>query len=184
MAVQERSFDLAGMLELHPVPVSLAMVGGLAATIALAWALPAGAGGAVFALGVVVFVLGWPLLTARHLEESFGEITDVNQWLVTASYIGALILLPVALAIIELFTGLGWSLVFLLAWGAGCVAAGYLLWTANQALVFVEERRWVAPEQLVPSFLMMCVLPVTIPYLQYRLRTALREAREDEWAPA
>ena len=58
MAVQERSLDLGGILELHPMPVSLAMMGGLAATIALAWALPAGAGGAVFALGLVVFVLG------------------------------------------------------------------------------------------------------------------------------
>jgi hypothetical protein len=64
------------------------------------------------------------------------------------------------------------------------VAAGYLLWAANQALVFIEERRWVAPEQLVPSFLMMFVLPVTIPYLQYRLRKALVEAREDEWTAA
>ena len=89
-----------------------------------------------------------------------------------------------ALAIIELFTGLGWSLVFLLAWGAGCVAGGYLLWIANQALVFVEERRWVAPEQLVPSFLMMFALPVTIPYMQYRLRRAVMEAREDEWTGA
>ena len=92
--------------------------------------------------------------------------------------------LPVALAIIELFTGLGWSFIFLVAWGAGCVAAGYLLWAANQALVFVEERRWVAPEQLVPSFLMMFVLPVTIPYMQFRLRRAVVEAREDEWTGA
>jgi hypothetical protein len=61
------------------------------------------------------------------------------------------------------------------------VAVGYLLWTATQALVFIEERRWVAPEQRVPTFLMMFVLPATIPYLQYRLRTALAEAREDEW---
>ncbi len=180
----DRSLDLAGILELHPVLVSLAMTGGLAATVALAWVLPAGAGGAVFALGLVVFVLGWPFLTARYLEDSFGEITELNQHLLTSSYIAALVLLPVALAIIELFTGLGWALMFLVAWGAGCVAAGYLLWAANQALVFVEERRWVAPEQLVPSFLMMCVLPVTIPYMQYRLRRALVEAREDEWTGA
>ena len=164
--------------------VSLAMTGGLAATVALAWVLPAGAGGAVFALGLVVFVLGWPFLTARYLEDSFGEITELNQHLLTASYIAALVLLPVALAIIELFTGLGWSFIFLVAWGAGCVAAGYLLWAANQALVFVEERRWVAPEQLVPSFLMMFVLPVTIPYMQFRLRRAVVEAREDEWTGA
>jgi len=184
VAVQDRSLDLAGILELHPALVSLAMVGGLAATVALAWALPAGAGGAVFALGVVVFVLGWPFLTARYLEEDFGEITEVNQLLVTASYIIGLVLLPAALAVIELFTGLGWALIFLLAWGVGCVAAGYLLWTANQALVFVEERRWVAPEQLVPSFLMMCVLPATIPYMQYRLRRAVMEAHEDAWTGA
>ena len=181
MAVHECSLDLGGLLELHPLPVSLAMAGGLAVTIALAWLLPAGAGGAVFALGVVVFVLGWPFLMTRHLEESFGEITELNQLLVSVSYIFSLIMLPTALAIIELFSGLGWSLVFLVAWGAGCVAAGYLLWVANQALVIVEERRWIAPEQLVPSFLMMFVLPVTIPYMQHRLRRALSEAREDEW---
>jgi len=179
--MHDRSEDLARILELHPVLMTLAMVGGLAATVTLAWLLPTGAGGAVFALGMVVFMLGWPFLLARHLEESFGEVIEINQSLMTVSYLFALILLPVALAIIELFTGLGWSLVFLLAWGAGCVAAGYLLWTANQALVFLEERRWVAPEQLVPSFLMMCVLPVTIPYMQYRLRKALIEAREDDW---
>jgi hypothetical protein len=47
--------------------------------------------------------------------------------------------------------------------------------------VFVEERRWVAPEQRVPTFLMMFVLPATVAYLQHRLRRALAEAREDEW---
>jgi hypothetical protein len=31
---------------------------------------------------------------------------------------------------------------------------------------------------------MMFALPVTIPYMQHRLRTALREAREDEWSAA
>jgi hypothetical protein len=180
--LQIRTGELTGILELHPALVTLAMLGGLGATIALAWILPAGADGAVFALGLVVFVLGWPFLVALHLEETFGEITEVNRWLVTASYLAALVLLPLALVIIELFTGLGWSLLFLLAWAAGCVAAGYLLWAANQALVFIEERRWVAPEQLVPSFLMMFVLPATIPYMQYRLRKALSEAREDEWS--
>ncbi len=180
MDLQIRTGELTGILELHPALVTLAMLGGLGGTLALAWILPAGAGGAVFALGLVVFVLGWPFLLALHLEEIFGGFTEVNRWLVTASYLAALVLLPLALAIIELFTGLGWSLLFLLAWAAGCVAAGYLLWAANQALVFIEERRWVAPEQLVPSFLMMFVLPATIPYMQYRLRKALVEAREDE----
>ena len=177
-----RTGELARILEFHPVLATLAMLGGLGATIALAWLLPAGAGGAVFALGLVVFMLGWPFLLALHLEDTFGDFTEVKRWLVTASYLAALVLLPLALVVIELFSGWGWSLLFLVAWGAGCVAAGYLLWAANQALVFIEERRWVAPEQLVPSFLMMCVLPVTIPYMQHRLRTALREAREDEWA--
>ncbi len=182
MDVHVGTGELTRILELHPALVTLAMLGGLGATIALAWILPAGAGGAVFALGLVVFVLGWPFLVALHLEEIFGGFTEVNRWLVTASYLAALVLLPLALAVIELFSGLGWSLIFLIAWAAGCVAAGYLLWAANQALVFIEERRWVAPEQLVPSFLMMFVLPVTIPYLQHRLRKALSEAREDEWS--
>jgi hypothetical protein len=173
--------DLTGIVELHPVLVTLAMLGGLALTLALAWVLPAGAGGPVFMLGLIVFALGWPLMLALHVEEIFGAFTEVNRWLVTACYLAALVLLPLALVVIEVSTGLGWSLVFLLAWGGGCVAVGYLLWTATQALVFIEERRWVAPEQRVPTFLMMFVLPATIPYLQYRLRTALVEAREDEW---
>jgi len=176
-----RTGEFSRILEFHPVLATLAMLGGLGATIALAWLLPAGAGRAVFALGLVVFMLGWPFLLALHLEDTFGDFTEVKRWLVTACYLAALVLLPLALAVIELFTGWGWSLLFLVAWGTGCAAAGYLLWAANQALVFIEERRWVAPEQLVPSFLMMFVLPVTIPYLQHRLRTALREAREDEW---
>ena len=175
------SGDLTGIVELHPVVVSLAMLGGLGATLALAWALPAGAGGPVFVLGLVVFAAGWPFLVTLHLEETFGAATEVNRVLVTACYLVALVLLPTALVIIELFTGLGWSLVFLLAWGGGCLAVGYLLWTATQALVFIEERRWVAPEQRVPTFLLMFVLPATIPYLQHRLRRALREAREDAW---
>ncbi len=182
--MRARPEDLSRLLELHPVLACLAMLGGLAATIALAWLLPAGAGGAVFALGLVVFMLGWPYLLVLHLEDTFGDFTEVKRWLVTACYVAALVLLPLALMIIELFSGWGWSLLFLVAWGAGCVAAGYLLWAANQALVFIEERRWVAPEQLVPSFLMMFALPVTIPYMQHRLRTALREAREDEWSAA
>jgi hypothetical protein len=143
--------DLSRLLELHPVLACLAMLGGLAATIALAWLLPAGAGGAVFALGLVVFMLSWPYLLALHLEDTFGDFTEVKRWLVTACYVAALVLLPLALMIIELFSGWGWSLLFLIAWGGGCAAAGYLLWAANQALVFIEERRWVAPEQLVPS---------------------------------
>jgi hypothetical protein len=179
--MKAESRDLTGIVELHPVLVSLAMLGGLALTLALAWILPAGSGGPIFVLGLVVFAAGWPFLVALYLEETFGAFTEVNRWLVTACYLAALVLLPVALVIIELFTGLGWSLVFLLAWGGGCVAVGYLLWTAAQALVFIEERRWVAPEQRVPTFLMMFVLPATIPYLQYRLRRALVEAREDEW---
>lgn len=176
--------DLSRVLELHPVLAGLAMLGGLTATILLAWLLPAGAGGAVFALGLVVFMLGWPYVLALHLDEAFGDFVEVKRWLVTVCYLAALVTLPLALMIIELFSGWGWSLLFLLAWGVGCVAAGYLLWVANQALVFIEERRWVAPEQLVPSFLMMCALPVTIPYMQHRLRSALREAREDAWVAA
>ena len=182
MDLRVRFGELTSILELHPTLVTLAMLGGLGVTIALAWILPAGAGGAVFALGLVVFMLGWPYLLALHLEEIFGGFTEVNRWLVTVSYLAALVLLPLALAVIELFSGLGWSLLFLIAWAAGCVAAGYLPWAASQALVFIEERRWVAPEQLVPSFLMMFVLPVTIPYMQHRLRKALIEAREDEWS--
>jgi acyl-CoA synthetase (AMP-forming)/AMP-acid ligase II len=176
-----RSQDLTGVVELHPALVTLAMLGGLGVTLTLAWVLPNGAGGPVFVLGLIVFAIGWPFLLALHLEETFGAFTEVNRWLVTACYLAALVLLPLALVIIELFTDLGWSLLFLLAWAVGCVAVGYLLWTATQALVFVEERRWVAPEQRVPTFLMMFVLPATIPYLQHRLRTALSEAREDEW---
>ena len=184
VAMKAGSSDLTGIVELHPVLVSLVMLGGLGVTLALAWILPAGAGGPVLVLGLVVFAIGWPFLVALHLEETFGAATEVNRWLVTACYLAALVLLPLALVIIEIFTGLGWSLVFLLAWGGGCVAVGYLLWTATQALVFIEERRWVAPEQRVPTFLMMFVLPVTVPYLQYRLVRALREAREDAWTAA
>ena len=175
------SRDLAWICELHPAFVTLAMLGGLGLTLALAWVLPDGAGGPVFMLGLVVFAFGWPFVLTLHAEEAFGEFTEVVRWLVTASYLAALLLLPLALVVIELFTGLGWSLLFLIAWGGGCVAVGYLLWAATQALVFIEERRWVAPEQRVPTFLMMFVLPATIPYLQYRLRKALLEAREDEW---
>lgn len=178
------SSDLTGIVELHPAVVTLAMLGGLGATLAFAWVLPAGAGGPVFVLGLVVFALGWPFLQALHLEEIFGAASEVNRPLVTACYLAALVLLPIALVIIEIFSGLGWSLLFLFAWGGGCLAVGYLLWTATQALVFIEERRWVAPELRVPTFLLMFVLPVTIPYLQYRFCRALREAREDDWTGA
>ncbi|MDX1425039.1 MAG: hypothetical protein R3322_17965 [Kiloniellales bacterium] len=173
--------DLTGVVELHPALMALAMLGGLAATVALAWVLPDGAGGPVFVLGLMVFVVGWPFLVALHLEETFGAFTEIRRWLVTACYLAALVLLPLALVVIEVTAGVGWAMLFLLAWGGGCVAAGYLLWAATQALVFVEERRWVAPEQRVPTFLMMFVLPATVAYLQHRLRRALAEAREDEW---
>jgi hypothetical protein len=181
VALDRGADDLAGLLERHPAVVTLAMLGGLALSLALAWILPEGAGGPVFVLGLMVFAAGWAFLLALHLEETFGAFVEVNRLLVTGCYLAALVLLPLALMVIELLTGLGWSLLFLCAWGGGCLALGYLLWTATRALVFIEERRWVAPEQRVPTFLMMFVLPVTIPYLQYRLRTALREAREDEW---
>ena len=179
--MQVEAGHLAKVLAFRPVLATLILWGGFGGAIALAWLLPAGAGGAVFALGLVVFVLGWPCLLALRLEEIFGEVTEVERWHAAACYLAALLLLPVALAVIELFTGLGWSLLFLVAWCAGCAAAGYLLWIANQALVFVEERRWVAPEQLVPSFLTMLALPVTIPYMQHRLLKALEEAREERW---
>jgi hypothetical protein len=58
---------------------------------------------------------------------------------------------------------------------------GCLLWTATQALAFIEERRFLAPERRAATVPLMVVLPATIPYLQYRLRTVLSEAREDEW---
>jgi hypothetical protein len=157
------------------------MLGGLALSLALARILPEGAGGPVFMLGLMVFAAGWAFLLALHLDEAFGAFVEVNRLLVTVCYLAALVLLPLALTVIELLTGLGWSLLFLCAWGGGCLALGYLLWTATRALVFIEERRWVAPEQRVITFLLMFVLPATIPYLQHRLRTALREAREDEW---
>ena len=115
--------ELAGVVELHPALVALAMLGGLAATVALAWVLPDGAGGPVFVLGLMVFVVGWPFLVALHLEETFGAFTEVRRWLVTACYLAALVLLPLALVVIELTAGVGWSLLFLLAWGGGCVAA-------------------------------------------------------------
>lgn len=181
VALNRGSDDLAGILERHPALVALAMLGGLALSLAFAWVLPDGAGSPVFVLGLVVFAAGWAFLVALHLEETFGAFVEVNRLLVTACYLAALLLLPLALVVIELLTGLSWSLLFLCAWGGGCVALGYVLWTATRALVFVEERRWIAPEQRVPTFLMMFVLPATIPYLQHRLRTALREAREDEW---
>jgi len=181
VALSGGSGDLAGFVERHPAWVTLAMTGGLALSLALAWILPDGAGGPVFVLGLMVFAGGWAFLLALHLEEIFGAFVEVNRLVVTASYLAALLLLPLALVVIELLTGLGWSLLFLCAWAGGCLAVGYLLWSAARALVFIEERRWVAPEQRVPTFLMMFVLPATIPYLQQRLRTALREAREDEW---
>jgi uncharacterized membrane protein YhdT len=105
-----RTGEFSRILEFHPVLATLAMLGGLGATIALAWLLPAGAGRAVFALGLVVFMLGWPFLLALHLEDTFGDFTEVKRWLVTACYLAALVLLPLALAVIELFTGWGWSL--------------------------------------------------------------------------
>ncbi len=175
------SGDLTGIVERHPALVTLAMTGGLALSLTFAWILPEGAGVPVFVLGLIVFAGGWAFALALHLEEIFGDFVEVSRPLVTASYLAALLLLPLALVVIELLTGLGWSLLFLCAWGGGCLAVGYLLWTAARALVFIEERRWVAPEQRVPTFLMMFVLPATIPYLQHRLCTALREAREDEW---
>lgn len=181
VALARGSDDLAGLLERHPALVTLAMLGGLALSLALARILPEGAGGPVFMLGLMVFAAGWAFLLALHLDETFGAFVEVNRLLVTVSYLAALVLLPLALTVIELLTGLGWSLLFLCAWGGGCLALGYLLWTATRALVFIEERRWVAPEQRVPTFLLMFVLPATIPYLQHRLRIALREAREDEW---
>lgn len=164
--------------EMRPVLAWLLMACVLVGAVGLAEVLPAPAGAAVLVLVVLAVALGWALLLALYLRRAFAEAGFVHRRLLKAAYAGALLLLPTALVIVETASGLGWSLVFLLAWGAGCAAAGFIVWSAAKALVFAEEARVVPTEHCLTTFLMCLGLPVTVAYLQYRVRAVLAEARE------
>ena len=169
---------LVRIVELHPILGSAMVLGGTTLTVALALVAPAPAQAAILALGLIVFVLGWPLLVSLYLEGAFGEVTGVDRALVTTCYAGALLLVPSALVVVEVLSGAAWTLIFLLAWCLGLFAAGYVMWVASRALTCAEEGRRLQPDRYLPTFLMWPFLPVTVWFIQSRIRTLLAEAAE------
>jgi len=125
---------LVRMVEFHPLLALAVVLGGTTLTVALTLVVPAPVQAAILALGLVVFVLTWPLLVSLYLEGVFGEVTGVDRALVTTCYAGALLLIPSALVVIEILSGAAWTLIFLLAWCLGLFAAGYVMWSASRAL--------------------------------------------------
>ncbi len=164
--------------EMPPVPAWLLMAVLLVGAAALALALPSPAGAAVLILALLAICLGWAVLLALYFSRAFMEARFVHRRLLKIAYPTALLLLPASLVIVDTGSGLGWSLLFLLAWGLGCGAAGFVLWSAAKALVFAEEAREVPAEHCLLTFLMCLALPVSVAYLQYRVRAVLAEARE------
>ncbi len=167
------------IVELHPILALAVVLGGITLTVALTLVAPAPAQAGILALGLVVFVLGWPFLVSLYLEGAFGGVTGVDRALVTTCYAGALLLIPSALVVIESLSGAAWTLIFLLAWCLGLFAAGYVMWAASRALISVEEGRRLQPDRYLPTFLMWPFLPVTVWFIQSRIRTLLAEAREN-----
>ncbi len=167
------------IVELHPILALAVVLGGITLTVALTLVSPAPAQAGILALGLVVFVLGWPFLVSLYLEGTFGGVTGVDRALVTTCYAGALLLIPSALVVIEILSGATWTLIFLLAWCLGLIAAGYVMWAASRALISVEEGRRLQPDRYLPTFLMWPFLPVTVWFIQSRIRTLLAEAREN-----
>ena len=167
------------IVELHPILALAVVLGGITLTVALTLVAPAPAQAGILALGLVVFVLGWPFLVSLYLEGAFGGVTGVDRALVTTCYAGALLLIPSALVVIESLSGAAWTLIFLLAWCLGLFAAGYVMWAASRALISVEEGRRLQPDRYLPTFLMWPFLPVTVWFIQSRIRTLLAEAHEN-----
>ncbi len=167
------------IVELHPILALAVVLGGITLTVALTLVAPAPAQAGILALGLVVFVLGWPFLVSLYLEGAFGGVTGVDRALVTTCYAGALLLVPSALVVVEVLSGAAWTLIFLLAWCLGLVAAGYVMWVASRALTSAEEGRRLQPDRYLPTFLMWPFLPVTVWFIQSRMRTLLAEAREN-----
>jgi len=167
------------IVELHPILALAVVLGGITLTVALTLVAPAPAQAGILALGLVVFVLGWPFLVSLYLEGAFGGVTGVDRALVTTCYAGALLLIPSALVVVESLSGAAWTLIFLLAWCIGLFAAGYVMWAASRALISVEEGRRLQPDRYLPTFLMWPFLPVTVWFIQSRIRTLLAEAREN-----
>jgi hypothetical protein len=167
------------IVELHPILALAVVLGGITLTVALTLVAPAPAQAGILALGLVVFVLGWPFLVSLYLEGAFGGVTGVDRPLVTTCYAGALLLVPSALVVVESLSGAAWTLIFLLAWCLGLFAAGYVMWAASRALISVEEGRRLQPDRYLPTFLMWPFLPVTVWFIQSRIRTLLAEAREN-----
>ena len=167
------------IVELHPILALAVVLGGTTLTVALTLVAPAPAQAGILALGLVVFVLGWPFLVSLYLEGAFGDVTGVDRALVTTCYAGALLLIPSALVVVESLSGAAWTLIFLLAWCLGLFAAGYVMWAASRALTTAEEGRRLQPDRYLPTFLMWPFLPVTVWFIQSRIRTLLAEAREN-----
>jgi hypothetical protein len=167
------------IVELHPILALAVVLCGITLTVALTLVAPAPAQAGILALGLVVFVLGWPFLVSLYLEGAFGGVTGVDRALVTTCYAGALLLIPSALVVIESLSGAAWTLIFLLAWCLGLFAAGYVMWAASRALISVEEGRRLQPDRYLPTFLMWPFLPVTVWFIQSRIRTLLAEACEN-----
>jgi hypothetical protein len=166
------------IVELHPLAALAVVLGGTTLTIALTLVAPAPAQAGIMAFGLIVFVLGWPLLVSLYLEGAFGEVTGVDRALVTTCYAGALLLIPTALVVVEILSGAAWTLIFLLAWCLGLLAAGYVMWSASRALTFAEEGRRLLPDRYVQTFLMWPFLPVTVWFIQSRIRKLLAETAE------
>ena len=167
------------IVELHPILALAVVLGGITLTVALTLVAPTPAQAGILALGLVVFVLGWPFLVSLYLEGAFGGVTGVDRALVTTCYAGALLLIPSALVVVESLSGAAWTLIFLLAWCIGLFAAGYVMWAASRALISVEEGRRLQPDRYLPTFLMWPFLPVTVWFIQSRIRTLLAEAHEN-----
>ncbi len=166
------------IVELHPILALAVVLGGITLTVALTLVAPAPAQAGILALGLVVFVLGWPFLVSLYLEGAFGGVTGVDRALVTTCYAGALLLIPTALVVVEILSGAAWTLIFLLAWCLGLLAAGYVMWSASRALTFAEEGRRLLPDRYVQTFLMWPFLPVTVWFIQSRVRKLLAETAE------
>ncbi len=166
------------IVELHPILALAVVLGGITLTVALTLVAPAPAQAGILALGLVVFVLGWPFLVSLYLEGAFGGVTGVDRALVTTCYAGALLLIPSALVVVESLSGAAWTLIFLLAWCLGLLAAGYVMWAASRALTTAEEGRRLQPDRYLPTFLMWQFLPVSVWFIQSRIRILLADAAE------
>ena len=161
------------LLRLRPVFAFLLVNTGFAISMVVRGSGASDASGFTASFIAAVVLIGWPAIIVEGLSTIRPDVGHpARVWL---AFLCTLVVQAVLIPLLMNATGdyWYWNVIAAVTWLLGFFAPLYVIWSASNLLITLEEHHPASVNQSIGTFLMLFFLPVGVFFLQKRVRRLL-----------